>query len=194
MEPGEPISVVMTKWGDRPHWEFEGVWLGSDEHGDWLGFPRGTFNHRPGYRFHSEVDSVTLLPRDGWFCATFHAPGIWCDLYVDIATPPVLDGTTVRSVDLDLDVIRLSQDGPRPPWENDPSTPPGGTFVDDEDEFAEHRVAFEYPDDVVREAEAAAASVRSQVEAGRAPYDGPTAAGWLTALRRLGAPPSTPAP
>ena len=38
----------MTKWGDRPHWEFDAVLLGSDEHGDWLGIPGGTHMSRPG--------------------------------------------------------------------------------------------------------------------------------------------------
>ena len=87
MEPGTPIRVEMTKWGDRPHWEFEGIHLGSDEHGEWLGFPLGTHNHRPDYEFHSKADCVTLVPTGGWYAATFHAPGIWCDLYVDITTP-----------------------------------------------------------------------------------------------------------
>ena len=40
----------------------------------------------------------------------------------------------LRAVDLDLDVVR---------------GPTGRVWVDDEDEFAEHQVAFDYPDDVV---------------------------------------------
>ena len=32
----------MSKWGDRPHWEFDALFLGSDRHGDWLGIPVGT--------------------------------------------------------------------------------------------------------------------------------------------------------
>ena len=35
--PGDAVRVVMTKWGDRPHWEFDATYLGSDEHGDWIG-------------------------------------------------------------------------------------------------------------------------------------------------------------
>ena len=48
--PGDPVEVRMTKWGDRPHWEFACLYLGDDEHGDWLGFPRGTQMTRPGRR------------------------------------------------------------------------------------------------------------------------------------------------
>ena len=35
-DPGTPIRCEMTKWGDRPHWELDGTFLGSDEHGDWV--------------------------------------------------------------------------------------------------------------------------------------------------------------
>src|SRR5918998_6222484 len=105
MEPGTRVRVEMTKWGDRPHWHFDGLFLGTDEYGEWLGFPAGTHNRRPGYEFDSEVDAVTLIPRGGWYAATFHAPGIWCDLYVDMTTPGEWDGDVLRAVDLDLDVI-----------------------------------------------------------------------------------------
>ncbi|MCW2793990.1 MAG: hypothetical protein JWO76_3088, partial [Nocardioides sp.] len=39
--PGDPVRVVMTKWGDRAHWEYDAVLPGSVEHGDWLGIPGG---------------------------------------------------------------------------------------------------------------------------------------------------------
>ena len=53
-------------------------------------------------------------------------------VYVDITTPPVWDGTVLRAVDLDLDVVRGNT---------------GRVWVDDEDEFADHRVRFGYPDE-----------------------------------------------
>ena len=174
----------MTKWGDRPHWQFVGSYLGSDEHGDWLGFPARTHNARPGFEFHSEVDSVTLVPREGWFLATFHRPGIWCDLYIDISSPAVWDGSVLRAVDLDLDVIRMSAEQPA----NSPLAPQnlraaaGEVFVDDEDEFADHQVAFGYPADVVRSARESCDQVLAAVVAGEAPYDG-SHLRWLDALR-----------
>ncbi len=186
MEPGTPIRCEMTKWGDRPHWEFAGAHLGSDEHGTWLGFPRGTLNRRPGHEFHSEVDSVTLVPAGGWYAATFHAPGIWCDLYVDITTPGQWDGTVLRAIDLDLDVIRMAPEPP-PPSPLAPqnlSAGPGEVFVDDEDEFAEHQVAYGYPADVIEQAQASCVAVLAAVRAGRAPYDG-THQHWLDELSRL---------
>ena len=186
MEPGTRVRCEMTKWGDRPHWQFEGVHLGSDEHGEWLGFPRGTHNHRPGYEFHSEVDAVTLVPAGGWYAATFHAPGIWCDLYIDITTPGEWDGEVLRAVDLDLDVIRMSSTEPT----STRSAPqnlaagPGETFVDDEDEFAEHQVAFGYPAEVITQAQASSDRLVEAVRAELPPYDG-THRRWLEELSRL---------
>ena len=49
--PGDPVRVVMTKWGGRPHWEYDATYLGSDEHGDWLGCPVATHYSRPGMAF-----------------------------------------------------------------------------------------------------------------------------------------------
>lgn len=163
------VRCQMSKWGDRPHWRFTGVNLGEDEHGRWIGFPAGTHNSRPGLAFDSEVDSVTLVPYDAWFLATFHAPGIWCDLYVDIATPAVWQGDMLTSTDLDLDVIRMA--------------PSGDAFIDDEDEFAEHTVVFGYPPEVVSSARASADAVLAAVREGRAPFNGAHQR-WLDVLAR----------
>jgi hypothetical protein len=174
-EPGKPVRVVMTKWGDRPHWEFDSVFLGSDEHGDWIGIPAGTTMVRPGATYVAPTDQVGLVPPPGpdadrgWL-ATFHAEGGPVRVYVDVTTPPAWDGTVVRAVDLDLDVIRGNA---------------GRVWVDDEDEFAEHRVSLGYPDDLVRAAMASCDRVHADVLRDRAPYDG-TAAAWLTRVGGLG--------
>jgi uncharacterized protein len=172
-DPGAAVRLMMTKWGDIQHWELDAVFLGSDEHGDWIGAPAGTLNARPGAQFVSEVDAVTLVPRadaaTAWSLSTFHAPGIWCSLYIDITTPATWEGHLLRAVDLDLDVIRGADKYGRG----------GRVWVDDEDEFAEHRVSLGYPDDVVQAAMASCDRVHADVAAGRAPYDG-SAAVWLT--------------
>lgn len=186
MVPGTPIRCEMTKWGDRPHWQFAGLYLGSDEHGEWLGFPRGTHNRRPGYAFDSQADAVTLAPTGGWYAATFHAPGIWCDLYIDIATPGRWDGDVLRAIDLDLDVIRMSSEPPHATGSapQNVSAGPGEIFVDDEDEFADHQVTYGYPADVIEAAQASCDDVVAAVRAGVAPYDG-THRRWLAELSRL---------
>jgi hypothetical protein len=165
--------MVMSKWGERPHWELDAVYLGADEHGQWIGAPAGTLNARPGAQFVSEVDSVSLVPpEDGepaTHIATFHRPGIWCRVYVDITTPARWDGTLLRAVDLDLDVIQGDA---------------GRVWVDDEDEFAAHRVRLGYPDELVRSALEACDRVHAAVAAAAPPYDG-TAEAWLTRLGSL---------
>jgi uncharacterized protein len=170
---GGQVDVIISKWGGRPHWEFVATYLGEDEHGHWLGLPVGTEFRRPGAHFRGANAQVTLLPHDGWWVATFHGPGAttWTDLggaevelYVDITTPAVLDAQTVRCVDLDLDVVRGTN---------------GTVIVDDEDEFAEHRVTFGYPADVVRAAEDSCAALLAAVSARTAPFDAAASRVWL---------------
>ena len=164
----------MTKWGAHPHWEFDAVHLGSDEQGDWLGIPAGTTMVRPGATYVAPTDQVGLAPPPGaetdrgWL-ATFHARGGPVRVYVDITTPPVWDGPVLRAVDLDLDVVRGNT---------------GRVWVDDEDEFAEHRVSLGYPDDLIGAAMTACERVLADVLAQRAPYDG-SAEAWLTRVGGL---------
>lgn len=160
----------MTKWGGRPHWEYDGVFLGTDQHGEWLGFAAGTYYARPGLEFVATFASVVLVPTGGAaHVAGFNDRLAKAATYVDMTTPPTWDGTTLRAVDLDLDVVRLQD---------------GTVYLDDEDEFAEHRVAFGYPPEVVTMAERSAAEVLAAVQQAVAPYDGPTAEAWLAALTR----------
>jgi hypothetical protein len=180
-----PVRVRSRKWPDRPHWEFDAVRLGEDEHGVWVGAPSGTAMRRPGAAFRTDRAQVSLVPRDQPFLSTFYAPGGVSpfEVYVDITTVPAwsdgtdeTDGTgtgapgapVVSMVDLDLDVIRG--------WT-------GRVWVDDEDEFAAHRVSLAYPADVVRLAATSCAAVRAAVEGGRPPYDG-SAGAWLAVLER----------
>jgi hypothetical protein len=175
------VRLVARKWPDRPHWEHEAEHLGEDEHGVWVGARIGTVVSRPGASLVTDQAQVTLVPRAQPFMATFYAPGgiAHCDVYVDITTVPTwgtcgLPGggvETVTAVDLDLDVVRG--------WS-------GRVWVEDEDEFAAHRVRYAYPGDVVRLAASSCEAVRFAVEQGRAPYDG-TARTWFAALEAVAA-------
>jgi hypothetical protein len=174
LTPGDAARVAMTKWVDRPHWEFDATYLGSDDHGDWLGIPAGTEMSRPGATYVAPTHQVGLVPppgpdsERGWL-ATFHDVGGPVRVYVDITTPPSWDGPVVRAVDLDLDVVLGNT---------------GRSWIDDEDEFADHRVRFGYPTSIARAAMTSCDRVHAAVMAGRAPYDG-SAAAWLTRLRGL---------
>ncbi len=173
---GQQIDFVNTKWGGRPHWEFVATYLGQDEHGHWLGLPPDTHFRRPGMEFSSTNTQVTVVSPGAWWVATFHAAdgpprkgwanlgGDPVEMYADMTTPAELDATSVRCIDLDLDVVRGTG---------------GLVHVDDEDEFAEHQVAFGYPDDVVAAAQAACADVRRWAEQSVAPFDGVAPRVWL---------------
>ncbi len=176
-ELGDPVRIAMDKWGGRPHWQIPARWLGSDEHGDWLGIPAGTLMSRPGLEVTSEFDQVGLIPAGGagdvergWM-ATFHKPPAPTWVYVDMTTPPVWDGSAVRAVDLDLDVIRMRN---------------GWVVVDDEDEFAEHQVELGYPREIVALAEASRDRVHAAILDETAPYDG-SHERWQTVLEALSA-------
>ena len=105
----------------------------------------------------------------GAWLATFHGPGGVVATYVDMTTVPVWDGSVVRAVDLDLDVVELLD---------------GEVIVDDEDEFAEHQVAFGYPPEIVALAEATRDAVLAAMRARRSrPFDGSPPAPWLDVLR-----------
>jgi hypothetical protein len=168
----------MSKWVDGPHWEFDCRYLGSDQHGDWLGIPQGTVMTRPGATYTAPTHQVGLVPppgpdaERGWL-ATFHDVGGPVRIYVDVTTPPVWDGTVLRCVDLDLDVIRGAGQFGRA----------GRVWVDDEDEFAEHRVSLGYPEELAQAALASCERVLGLVETEAAPYDG-SAAAWLARLER----------
>lgn len=189
MQTGDDVRVTMTKWGDLPHWVFGARYLGRDEHGDWLGVPAGTRMSRPGADYVAPVSQVLLAPVSpgpvpsragrgpdldpelGWM-ATFHAPGGVVEVYVDITTPPYWHGHELRAVDLDLDVIRM---------------PSGRCWVDDEDEFADHRVRLGYPPDLVAHASVSCEFVEPAVRDRIPPYDD-TPARWLALLSEVSGP------
>lgn len=175
--PGTPVHVDYRKWDGSPHWQSDGTVLGADEHGCWVGFPQGTHFERPGAAFDIECDSVSLFP-DAGYTPAFNQPGGRPEqvvVYVDITTPPVWSraadgGWQVTMIDLDLDVVQRAN---------------GFTYVDDEDEFAEHQRKFGYPDDVIQQAEADTRAVFDTLRDSRAPFDD-TGRQWMHRLTALG--------
>jgi len=172
-EVGRPITVEMTKWGGRPHWRWTGLYLGADEQGDWLGYPAGTHYARPGKAFDADWVSVGVVPRhDAAHLTVFNRPNatVRAEIYVDMATPPEWDGDVLRSIDLDLDVVRR--------WD-------GTVEIVDQDEFEAHQIAYGYPPEIITMTEESAERVYAAVSGGSAPYDG-SAERWFGALAALG--------
>jgi hypothetical protein len=157
------VSVVFTKWGDRPHWHFDCLHVGEDEHGVWLAGPPGTLLQRADEPpIHHENGFVQLIPHQGDWLASFDKDD-WCEVYVDVTTRPCWAGSTVTCVDLDLDVVRNRD---------------GRVELLDEDEFLEHQVRYRYPAEVIEGARATAGWLLEAVAARREPFGGAGRA-WL---------------
>ena len=150
------MGVRFTKWGGGRHWEFSATYLGRDEHGHWAGCPVGTRLERPGHSFASAFAWVLLVPEAlPWSASFYDSPLGDVSVYVDMTTPPVWVGAQVSMVDLDLDVV-LRRDG--------------SLFVDDQEEFDEHRVSLCYPEGIVALAQRSADEVFTAVAAGVEPF------------------------
>ncbi|WP_157683772.1 DUF402 domain-containing protein [Microlunatus soli] len=111
-----------------------------------------------------------LIPHAGLFLAHFNEPPSRNSIYADITTTPEFgqgdDGWVVATVDMDLDVVR---------------TIDGRTWIEDQDEFAEHTSSLGYPADLVTSSRAAAtrllAAVREEAE--------PFASTWPRWIKQL---------
>lgn len=171
-EPGTALQFRWRKFDGGLHWVNDGVYLGSDRWGDWLGQPRGWRNVRPGLRFPADVDNVTLLPPSGDYAMTVHAQPHRVRVYIDIAWDIRWEAGAPTGIDMDLDVVKAT-DG-------------RGLFIDDRDEWDEHRVAYGYPLDLVARLEALAVDLERRVGEGRAPFDDATPDAWLGRLAALG--------
>lgn len=171
LTPGSPVHLDFRKWDDAEHWQRDTIWLGSDEHGDWVGARGGSVMHRPGVEVVAEVDDVMLFPAAGWAAAFSDvADADRIQVYVDITTEPVWFSerpARVRLIDLDLDVVRRGET----------------TYIDDEDEFAEHQVRYGYPVDLIRRCAQTAADVLQHVTDRTGPFAPEVAQHWLSVLR-----------
>ncbi|MGO4680877.1 hypothetical protein [Microbacterium sp. 2MCAF23] len=184
--PGTEIVFQWRKWDGSPHWRHECVYLGADEWGDWVGQPAGWGSERPGRTFTAAAPNVTLVPPSGDYALTVnrdHPKGmrIYIDLAWDVHAEPAGGPQAGEApvlftgIDMDLDVVRV--DGER------------GTWIDDEDEWDEHRVQYGYPADVQRHLEALAADLAERVRAQLPPFDDASADVWLDRLAELALPP-----
>lgn len=164
------VTVQYYKYPRTLHWRHELFRLGEDEHGVWLGGETGTVVQRgtePALQLNRPIAQL-ITPGD-WWSAIFNGGDHELDAYVDIVTVarwPAPD--RVEMIDLDLDVVRLRD---------------GTIYIDDEDEFEEHRARFGYPPKMVDSARAAAARLVLTLERDHAPFDG-TAERWLDLVEK----------
>jgi uncharacterized protein len=153
------IQLIYRKYDGALHWHGVVEWLGEDEHGVWAGAaPPSTMRRGDEPPVVFDHAWILLLPRNAWWTATFNDPPEATEIYCDITTPARWPSASeVTMVDLDLDVRRRRT---------------GSVELLDEDEFAEHRVRYGYPADVVAEARRAAAWLTDALTDGREPFAG----------------------
>ncbi|MFJ4284479.1 DUF402 domain-containing protein [Paenarthrobacter nicotinovorans] len=161
--PGDLVVSRNRKFDGTAHWVVPGRYLGEDIHGWWIFQGKGEFCSRPGAAFYTASDCLLLVPRTGEFVATFYDDSYPGDfrIYVDLATAhdwtPIKPGVTeFHMIDMDLDVIRSTV---------------RGVFVDDEDEFEQHRVAMGYPEETVDAMRTECAALLEAVHSMQAPFN-----------------------
>ncbi|HYN97931.1 MAG TPA: DUF402 domain-containing protein [Pilimelia sp.] len=155
--PSDVVRVVYTKYDGTPHRDYPARRLAEDDLGTWLGVGAGTPSVYHGRPSVERIPFVLLVPHSAWWTAMFNPPPRTSEVYCDIATPARWpDEDSVALVDLDLDVVRRRQTG--------------RVELLDEDEFADHRVRFGYPAEVVAPAEAAAAWLFGALGDGTEPF------------------------
>lgn len=150
------------------------MYLGSDDHGDWVGQWIGQRSTRPGREVVVEHPNVSLLPPSGEWVLTMNAPTHRTRVYIDIAWDAGWQDGEPVGIDMDLDVIDQQ---------------PRGIWIDDRDEWDEHRVRYGYPLTIADRLEQVAVDLETKVTAHEPPFDAITAGRWLDVLARLVASP-----
>ncbi|BCB85512.1 DUF402 domain-containing protein [Phytohabitans suffuscus] len=154
--PSDMVRVVYRKYDGSAHRDYPARRLAEDDLGTWLGVSAGTRSVYHGRPSVEQIPFVVLVPHDAWWTGMFNPPPRTSEVYCDIATPAEWEGDTVRIIDLDLDVVRRRATG--------------AVELRDEDEFAEHRERFGYPDDVAENAHAAASWLLDALGDGTEPF------------------------
>lgn len=147
------------------------MYLGSDAHGDWVGQHAGWRSARPGRDLAASQPNVTLMPPSGEWAFTANAAPHPTRVYIDLAWDVRWDeDAQPTGVDMDLDVVEHAE---------------RGIWIDDRDEWDEHRVRYGYPLDIVERLESVAVDLEQRVRRRDAPFDDVTIAHWLDRLAAL---------
>jgi protein associated with RNAse G/E len=175
-EPGTRVQFRWRKWDGSPHWVHDCVYLGHDRWGDWFGQRAGWRSTRPERDYLVDGPNVTLMPPSGQYALTVNlAPPATYRIYIDLGWDLRWDERDGQleptGIDMDLDVVS-AVDG-------------RGIWIDDRDEWDEHRVAYGYPLDIVEKLETLAVDLEERVRAGVAPFDDATPDAWLDRLDAL---------
>jgi protein associated with RNAse G/E len=163
--PERLVRVSSTKFDGSLHQQYVAQLLDGHMRGEALRLyiPAGTTmrSYRGEFPIRQAFTQLFWRGADCWWNVEhFHEPLPFANrpsllTYANVSTPAEFDGETVRWVDLDLDVIVTE----------------AGVRLIDEDEFEEHRERFGYPDDIVKNARAAAETLIDLASRGERPFD-----------------------
>ncbi|MER8027200.1 DUF402 domain-containing protein [Glutamicibacter protophormiae] len=173
---GALVVARAWKYNASPHWVVPGFYLGSDDYGHWVHQPAGSLVSRPGTAHLAACDALCLFPSEGqWIATLYDDPDEDFDVYIDLAggigwQQMKRGAWEVNSIDLDLDVIRSHS---------------RGTFLDDEDEFEQHRLEMGYPEVLQRSIRAESRRLLDAVRADAAPFTAEHRRHWLERARTL---------
>jgi uncharacterized protein len=154
--PSDVVRVIYRKYDGSAHRDYPARRLAEDDLGTWLGVTAGTESVYHGRPSVERIPFALLVPHDAWWTGMFNPRPRTSEVYCDIATPARWRGDTVHLIDLDLDVVRRRDTGL--------------VELRDEDEFADHRLRFGYPDELVTRAEAAAEWLYDALGDGTEPF------------------------
>ncbi|MFZ0664783.1 MAG: DUF402 domain-containing protein [Acidimicrobiales bacterium] len=158
------MEYTNEKWGGKPHYRGVVHVLGEDEFGTWLWGPGGRTIYRGDeVAFIGEYDTIILVPTEDWWTLSWPIAHPRMTLYVNISTPAIWEKNRVVCIDLDLDVVQLID---------------GSVLIVDEDEFAEHQVLYDYPQDIIDGARKAADTAYDLAVRQVPPFDGGAAKSW----------------
>jgi protein associated with RNAse G/E len=151
------VRVQYRKYDGRQHRDYPAVRLAEDDSGVWLGVAAGTQSVYHGRPSVEAIPFVLLVPRNAWWTAMFNPAPRSSEVYCDITSPAHWESVDeVHLIDLDLDVVRRRFTG--------------RVELLDEDEFAENRASFGYPDELVTQAFAAAHWLRAALADDTEPF------------------------
>lgn len=123
-----------------------------------------------GRRWFTREPAICFFSLHDWhnYIAMIRKQGIF--YYCNIASPSIYDGEAIKYIDYDLD-IKIFPDGSR--------------IILDEDEFAEHSFAMDYPDDLKEVVEYSLEKLLIQIEDHDFPVDNDKIKAYYEAYQTL---------
>ena len=125
--------------------------------------------HDRVFRAHMHSMGILYPDRDYNIYLFWNRDWTFNSYYINVALPVEWAGGDFCSyIDLDLDLLYVTEESHRQP--DDDAVP--GVYELDRDEFEEHQVANNFPQEIIDRAEAGLRAARAHITRGEFPFDG----------------------